>query len=204
MKRRITLLFLVVVMGLLLATPVLSAVVYDNGPINGTLNAWNIDSGYWVSNSFTLSSSSNLDAAQIGLWVLPGHTPSGLTWKIGNTPNDSSFGTGIATLPNSYYGVSGTFIGYDFYESTFPLSASLSAGTTYWLTLSGGLDNAGGAMFWDISNGPSQAWQSAYGDMTNWLPRFEFEFLPDIRHFSSPRTLNHASPRCRTCWTRAS
>ncbi len=50
-----------------------AVVVYDNGPINGTVEAWTINFGYQVTDSFTVSSPTTLTGAQIGLWVYPGY-----------------------------------------------------------------------------------------------------------------------------------
>jgi hypothetical protein len=45
--------------------------LYSNGPINGTLNAWFIDS-FQVSDSFVVSAESNLSSFTFGDWVDPG------------------------------------------------------------------------------------------------------------------------------------
>jgi hypothetical protein len=61
--------------------------VYDNGPINGTITAHSINYGWQVSDSFSFSNPSvtNLTDAQVGLWVLPGDTPTGVQWSIGTS-----------------------------------------------------------------------------------------------------------------------
>ncbi len=53
MKPRIvslTILFLV-----LAVVPTLAQVLYDDGPINGTVDAWTINYGFVIGDSFTLS-----------------------------------------------------------------------------------------------------------------------------------------------------
>lgn len=160
MRKRIVLLLAVAFLGLLLAGSASASLLYDNGPINGTLNAYTINYGYSVSDSFTLTGSSSLTGAQVGLWLIQGDSPDSLTWAIGTTVGDSSLGSGTATLSNTFQFTNGQ--GYDVYESAFPLSGSLGAGT-YWLTLDNAVSNEGGHVFWDENGGPSQAWQTYMG-----------------------------------------
>jgi hypothetical protein len=137
-----------------------SAIVYDNGAINGTIDAYNIatDISDWiVSDSFTLSATTTLTGADVGLWVYPGDIPTSLTWSIGTSFFDTSLGTGTGTPGNVYWGTG--FDYYDIYDSTFSLpSISLAAGT-YYLTLSGATaqDNY---LYWDETDGPSSAEQN--------------------------------------------
>src|SRR5690242_4014788 len=100
-----------IVASLLLANPADAALLYDNGAINGTIDAWNITHGFVISNSFTLSSESILTSVQqIGLWVSPKDLPTGLDWSIGTTEfnNDIDPG-GTATLTNTYMTTNTTF-----------------------------------------------------------------------------------------------
>ena len=46
--------------------------IYDNGPINGTTDAWTINSGFAVSDSFTLGGAANVSGLNFGVWILPG------------------------------------------------------------------------------------------------------------------------------------
>src|SRR5580704_15126223 len=47
--------------------------IYDNGPINGTVDAWTINSGFAVSDSFTVSSASaSVTGLTFGSFMLPG------------------------------------------------------------------------------------------------------------------------------------
>jgi hypothetical protein len=165
MRRRISLLSLVAVLALLLVTPTWAATLYDNGPINGTIDAWTINFGFQVSDSFNLGSASNLTGAQIGLWAVPGDRPTSVDWSIGTAPFGSNIGSGTGSLTNTFQ-FTNSFSGssYDILESTFPLSGVLGAGT-YWLTLQNAVVPNNG-IFWDQNNGPSQAWENVYGDLS--------------------------------------
>ena len=50
------------------------------------------------------------------------------------------------------------------YESTFTLTGTLHAGTTYWLTIQDGTTNSQGNLLWEVTNGPSMAEHIAGGD----------------------------------------
>ena len=110
-----------------------ATLLYDNGPINGQNDAWTLGYGFIVSDSFTLTGTSTLTGAQIGLWN-SGDAPVSVDWSIGTTYDDSTYGSGTGTLINTFQFTNY----YDIYESSFALSGTLSAGT-YWLTLQNGV-----------------------------------------------------------------
>ncbi len=134
--------------------------VYDNGPINGGVEAWTINFGYQVSDSFTLGSPATLTGAQIGLWAFSGDTPTSVDWSIGSVAFGSDISSGAATLSNVYQYTNG--YGYDILESTFSLGGVLGAGT-YWLTLQDATTANGNPVYWDQNSGPSAAQESALG-----------------------------------------
>jgi hypothetical protein len=167
MRTKISSLLAIAVVGLLLVAPAWAATLYDNGSIDGNSDAWNI-SYYQVSNSFTLSSASNLTGAQIGVWTYS--TPTTLDWSIGTVAFGSDKGAGSgATLANVFEFSNG--YGYDVYESTFSLSGALDAGT-YWLTLTNGVTET---IFWDQNNGTSLAWQTYTGGTPYTIPSESFQ-----------------------------
>ena len=46
--------------------------IYDNGPINGTVDAFVINFGFVVSNTLTVSSSGSIAGMSFGAWLFPG------------------------------------------------------------------------------------------------------------------------------------
>ena len=53
--------------------PLDDTVLYENGPINGTTDAWTINEGFVVSNTFTVpSGGSPVIGMSFGAWVFPG------------------------------------------------------------------------------------------------------------------------------------
>ncbi len=106
-----------------------AAVVYDNGPINGTVKAWTINFGYQVTDSFTVSSPTTLTGAQIGLWVYPGGSPTSVEWSIGSAPYGSNISSETGAGLTNVFQYNNSF-GYDVLESTFSLTGVLSTART--------------------------------------------------------------------------
>jgi hypothetical protein len=132
--------------------------LYDNGPINGTVNAYGIGVGSnALSNSFTLATASNLTNVQVGLWVDNGATPATLDWSLGTTPFGSNIGFGVVAPANTFHNSHsfGNSV-WTVFASTFPLNNELSSGT-YWLTLKNAQASDGTAVYWDLNFGPSSA-----------------------------------------------
>ena len=148
-------------------------ILYSNGPVIGTINAWTIstlpfdfggtihDPGHAVSDSFTLTAPlSDVESVHFFAWTFVEDFVLTVNWSIGTTP----FGTDY-TGPVSA-AVTDTLLPYnggccDIHEDSFTFpSIDLPAGT-YWLTLSAGV--AGGPFgphgaMWDQNSGPSLAY----------------------------------------------
>jgi len=133
---------------------------YDNGPINGTVDAWTINFGYVVSDTFVQSSSSSVTAVDFGVWEFPGDVMQTVDFSISATEN----GTGVGGTRN----VTDTFIstnqyGYNIDKISFNTGGvPLSAGT-YWLNLYNAVVPSGDPVYWDENSGPSSASESSVG-----------------------------------------
>ena len=55
----------------LAAAPAQAQLLFDDGPINGTVDAWTINFGFVVGSTFTLSSNSTVGTFNFGLWEFP-------------------------------------------------------------------------------------------------------------------------------------
>jgi hypothetical protein len=137
-----------------------AGLVYDNGPVNGVVNAWTISLGHSASDSFTIGSSTTLTEAQVGLWAFSLDVPTVVQWLIGSLPYTADLGTGIAAL-SSAMDYTNQFRD-NVYTSTFQLSGSFTAGT-YWLTLENAMASSGEPVFWDQTGGSSLAFDSSQG-----------------------------------------
>ena len=149
-------------------------VLYDDGPTNGTQQAFFIDGPggpfqQQIINGFVAATSGTAAVLDFGMWVPSGTAPQVMTWYLGTTPYGQDVSTGfefldattntlLCTNGSAYNGgiCSGGF-GYDVYEvRVSTMSGSLTAGNTYWLTL-GGANDTGFTQFdaWDLNLGPA-------------------------------------------------
>lgn len=137
--------------------------VYTNGVVGGTIGAYNISSGFSVSDSFTLSGSSNLISVDIGLWMAGGGSPLGLDWSIGSSAFGSNIAFGTAAFTNNTDLGPAPFA-FELFLSSFDINCPACSGSL-WLTLSNGTGSAGTGqdLFWDQNNGPSMAAQNPEG-----------------------------------------
>lgn len=145
-----------------LAIPaVANSIVYDNGPINGEINAWGISGEFSVSNSFALGATTDVASMHFGVWVTPGEVPATVDFGISAAAfgNDLGSGTAVA-LANVFQGTNSA--GADVYLSSFTFpSINLAAGT-YYVTLTTGLTTNGAGLFWDENDGPSVAFANSH------------------------------------------
>ena len=164
MKLRIASLSFVLVC--LACFPAFADTIYDNGPINGTTDAWTISFRFVVSDTFTVGSGgATITGLSFGAWFFPGDFPSQLELSItsdefgGTTYLDQSFGQLDIMQSNcvmNQYGFNVCVVGVSFSP------VHLDAGT-YWLNLmntNGGLDDP---VYWDENSGPSQASENSVG-----------------------------------------
>ena len=118
---------------------------YDNGPINGTTDAWDINFGYIVSDSFN-SEGTNVTALTFAVWEFPGDTMSSVQWSITSSPfgvppnargSSVTYGSGTASgnnLTDKF--ISTNQFGYDIDLISATISAGgLISGSLYWLNL---------------------------------------------------------------------
>ena len=154
--------------GAIAAAPAFAGTLYDNiGPTsNGGFGAMGLGA-YPVSDSFTLSSSSTVTGVNFLVWLTPGDNLSSVDWSIGTSHFDASIGAGTATttsLGETNSNVGGTF---NIFNEAISISGlSLDAGT-YWLTLHNA-SAEGDFVYWDISDGSSEAWATNYGSLNGW------------------------------------
>ena len=143
----------------LAAIPATAGTLYDNGPINGSVNSWDITqgSGNAVSDSFFLTAAmSDVESVHFGEWTQVEARPSTVEWEIGTLPFTAiGGGSGTATLTWNYLGNNGGCC--DIFEASFTFpSINLGPGQ-YWLTLSNavacGPFGCNGAVRWDENNG---------------------------------------------------
>lgn len=164
---------IVVSIAILLALPASAQVLYDNGPINGERDAWTINMGFVVSDTFTLSQgASNLTGLVFGAWVFPGDIIESVEVSItslefgGTTYFDQQVSFTASNCFTNHYG-------YNLCDESGTFSGPTLGNGTYWLNLSNAMVNTGDPVYWDENSGegcsspgcPSQASENVNGSI---------------------------------------
>jgi len=150
--------------------PAAGTILYDNGPAGGDIDAWTINNGYIVSDTFTLISKSMVRGFDFVAWEFPGDTVLTVDWSITSQENSETvYGSGTPSVTQQFLYVNA--FGYWEYEvSATGLNVGLNAGT-YWLNLQNAVVSNGDPVYWDENSGmgcdshgcPSFASDSAVG-----------------------------------------
>jgi PEP-CTERM motif-containing protein len=136
--------------------------LYDNGAPNGTVDAWTINFGFIVSDTFTLSSGANVNGINFAAWLFPGDILESAEVSITSSEfGGTTFFDGTVNFTQS--GCTSNQFGFDVCtESGTFGDVNLSAGT-YWLNLQNAVVNTGDPVYWDENGGPSSASENSVG-----------------------------------------
>ena len=138
-------------------------IVYTNGPINGTTDAWNINFGFIVSDTFPVpSGGASLSALTFGAWLFPGDVLRSVEVSI----TDSEFGgttyfDGVVNL--SQGDCIGNQYGFNICTESGSFTLNNLAQGTYWVNLQNASVNTGDPVYWDENSGPSLASENSVG-----------------------------------------
>ena len=162
MKLRIASLSFVLVC--MAAAPAVADTLYDNGPINGTTDAWTINFGFVVSNTFEVPNGGDVAVRGLafGAWLFPGDVLQSAEVSV----TDSEFGgdtffDGVVNFSQS--GCIGNQYGYNVCTETGSFPDTFLAPGTYWLNLQNASVNTGDPIYWDENSGPSLASENSVG-----------------------------------------
>ena len=164
--------YLVILCLALAASPVwASSWSYDNGPINGSVDAWTFNSGYIVSDTFTAGGTVN--GFEFGVWEFLGDSMTSVDWSITSGENSGTvYGSGTASganLTDHFLYTNGDSYDIDLITVT-GLNVS-NPGGTLWLNLQNGVVPSGDPVYWDENSGvgcggagcPSRASENSVG-----------------------------------------
>ena len=154
----------------MVATMAVADSLYDNGPRGPDIDAWTINSGFAVSDTFTLSSNATVNGFAFIAWLFPGDTLISAEVSItssefgGTTYFDQTVNfTPSDCFTNAY--------GYNVCQENSSFNGpSLNSGT-YWLNLQNASVDNGDPVYWDENSGvgcqspgcPSSASESSLG-----------------------------------------
>jgi len=145
-------------------------ILYANGPVNGicdiqgcTADAWTINVGFDISDSFNISSDTTIHGFTFAVWVFPGVTVSAVDWAIGTCEECSDIAAGTANVTSTF--LSTNQFAFDIWSlSVSGLDVPVDSGT-YWLTLQNAVSSTGDPVYWDENNGPSDAGNGSIGSI---------------------------------------
>ena len=163
MKMRIASLSLLALCLTLAAVPVMAQTVYNNGAINGNTDAWTVNFGFIVSDTFNVANNNTtITGASFGMWLFPGDTLTNAELSItsGENGGTSYFDqtvnvTQSGCIMNQY--------GYNVCNETGTFNGPTLNVGTYWINLQGcDLPNCE-PVYWDENSGPSSASENSVG-----------------------------------------
>ena len=167
MKMRIVLLSLLTCSLMLAVSPAMADTIYNNGPYNGTTDAWTINFGFSVSDSFTgCGSSCSIEDLHIVYWDA---STSDLLTTVDMAIGSTSFGG----TPQTLTGVTNQFLGtnqfgYALYAAWYSFPNIPWSGDGY-VTLSNACSTSGcsvsNPIYWDENSGPATAYENTIGSI---------------------------------------
>jgi uncharacterized repeat protein (TIGR03803 family) len=135
--------------------------LYDNGPYNGTTDAWTINFGLTVSDSFT--GGGPVTGLHFVYWDA---STSDLLTTVDISIGSTSFGG----TPQTLTGVTNSFLGMNQYGyALYQADYSFSGGSGSYITLSNACTTSGcsvsNPIYWDENSGPSTAYENTLGSI---------------------------------------
>jgi len=141
--------------------------LYSNGPYNGTTDAWTINFGFSVSDSFTTPINSTITGFDFVYWDASStDLLTTVDMSIGSTPfgNDIFSGT-LSGGTNTFLGTNQ--YGYNLYF-VIQTTGRATGGTAAYVTLSNARTTSGcstNPIYWDENSGPSTAYENTLGSI---------------------------------------
>ncbi len=155
MKSSLTALAALAMMVFLIAAAATASaqVVYNDGPVNGTVDAFTINFGFAIADSFTVSSgSSTLTGLSFGAWVFPGDVLESVEVTVTSQPfSGTTYFDQVVNFTQS--ACSGNQYGFNVCTATGTFSGPTLPNGTYWLTLQNAIVNDGDPVYWDENSG---------------------------------------------------
>jgi len=127
--------------------------VYNNGPINGTVDAWTINFGFFVSDTFTVSTPNTpITGLSFGAWLFPGDVLQSVEVSMtSDVLGGTTYFDQVVNLTQS--GCSENQLGYIVCTETGSFGGPTLEPGTYWLNLQNAVVNNGDPVYWDENSG---------------------------------------------------
>ena len=160
--------FLLTILCLILTlAPAMADTLYNNGPYNGTTDAWAINFGFSVSDSFTAPSGSTIAGLDLVYW-------DASTSDLLTTVDLQIGSTSFAGSPQTLSGVTNIFLGtnqygYALYQANYLQFSGIPWSGAGYMTLSNACSTSGcsvsNPIYWDENSGPSTAYENTIGSI---------------------------------------
>ena len=166
-----------------------NGVAYDNGPVNGQVDAWTLNFGFATTNSIQVDSGgSGVTGLSFWAWLIPGDTVSNVQVSIGSAPFGADQFNGVVNLTQS-----GCFInqfGYNVCMESGNFTNGPTLNGNAWVTLQNANVPSGDPVYWDENSGigcispgcPSEAQENTVGT----IPSEAFSILGSTTTCESP------------------
>lgn len=173
----------------LAAVPSVAGTLYDNGPRGPDADAWVINLGFAVSDTFTLTANSTINGLSFNAWLFPGDTQLSAEVSISSEEfGGTTFFDQTATFTQSDCAINA--YGFNVCEETASFNGPALQAGTYWLNLQNASVPSGNSVYWDENSGagcqspgcPSLASESAVGT----IPSESFTILGNISTGTMP------------------
>jgi len=149
----------------LAALPAMADTIYSNGNTNGNTDAWTINFGFIVSDTFNVGAGgATITGANFGMWLAPGDTLTSAELSItsGENSGTSYFDQTVSFTQSGC--VTNTY-GYNVCNEGTSFSGPTLNGGTYWLNLQNASAPSGDPVYWDENSGPSTASENSVGSI---------------------------------------
>ena len=162
MKRIATLAVLLLTLAVV---PAMAQTIYDNGPVNGNTDAWTINFGFVVSDTFNVANDgTTITGFSMYDWLFPGDTLTSAEINISTAENGgTSLFDQVVSFTQSACSSNGFGYNVCLESSTFS-GPTLNAGT-YWINLENASVPSGDPVYWDENSGPSSASENSVGSI---------------------------------------
>ncbi len=168
------------------APPACADELYENGPINGETDAWTINFGFVLSNSFTISTGeSTVNGVSFGAWLSPGDVleSAQVTLSTESLGGGTVFFNGVVNFTASNCFLNN--YSYEVCTETGSVTPTVIGDGMYWLTLQNAIVNTGDPVYWDENSGagchspgcPSEADNGGIDARPDTLPSEAFTIL---------------------------
>jgi len=138
---------------LTLVVPASAQILYEDGPINGETDAWTINFGFVVSDTFNISTgNSTITGFSFGVWLTPGDVVESVGLSLTQEEDSGTvfFNQQVNVTQsncslNSY--------DYDICTETASFNGPTLGNGRYWVNLQNAVDSQGTYVFWDENSG---------------------------------------------------